>query len=204
MDYQRVATFDELMSDSTAVEFHGNVQYFPVDKNLREFTEWVDADAKPNWGTEYEPMLSAVKRLVSESDLAYADAIAKIAALQEAADDASEEGEDPRDGEDDPEDDEDDDEDDEEDGEDYAEDSEDADGYVEDGYSEDGYSEDNPEDGEVPVPNEAARIAAEEIAVTIIAQLQEQYPEIAARLTSEQLTAAAMRATAAAVSEVTG
>lgn len=53
----------------------------------------------------------------------------------------------------------------------------------------------------VPEPGEAAAEVARDITVAAIERLQEQYPDVAARFTPEQLQAAALKATAAVASE---
>jgi hypothetical protein len=57
-----------------------------------------------------------------------------------------------------------------------------------------------PDEEPAPEPAEAAAAMAQAITVRAIEALRAQYPEVAARFTAEQIRAAAMTATAAAVS----
>jgi hypothetical protein len=57
-----------------------------------------------------------------------------------------------------------------------------------------------PDEEPAPGPGEAAAAMAQAITVPAIEALREQYPQVAARFTAEQIRAAAMTATTAAVS----
>ncbi len=163
MEYGSYQELKDLVSDSNATEFRDNAEYLPLNKTGPEFVEWIDSDALPAWGPQYQPMLDALKSLVAAaSELDYADAIKAITALVPPAPPHDPQAEQP----------------------DNAE-----------------LAAEVEEDEEVPDPGEAAKRAAQNITAPIIEDFRRQHPEIAARLTPEELSAMAMKATAAVVGE---
>jgi hypothetical protein len=163
MDYESLTTLDQLLNDSSATEFHDEVNSIPVDKSETDFYAWIDSEALPNWGSDYVPMLTALRRLVA-AELSFSGAMTEIGALQDTEEPEEDEAED-------------------------IQEEPPADEAAED------------EEEQVEEPGEAAKKVVEDITAPIIAQFQAEYPEIAARLTPEQLSAAAIKATAAAVSQ---
>jgi hypothetical protein len=86
MNYERCETLDELLSDNSATEFLDNIAEIPVAQTQSEFYDWADA-ALSNWSSDYQPMLTALKRLVAAAPdygIAMQDIKARQAALVSA------------------------------------------------------------------------------------------------------------------------
>jgi hypothetical protein len=179
MDYEGCKELKDLVSDSSATEFRDGLTDYPLEKNQTEFIDWINSEALPHWGPQYQTMLEALRRLVgSASELDFVAAkrlIEDLIPADEAAEDA------------------------EDDAELEPEDDDEDDGVADLALEEDDEDEDDPE--EIPPPSQAAQNVARDVTAPVIAEFQREYPEIAARLTPDQLSAMAMRATATVVAE---
>lgn len=81
MDYEACKTLEELINDSNATEFRDNIEYMPFGQTEEQFFTWLNTDALPSWGQEYQPMLQTLGRLVKTVD--YTLAMAELKKLQD-------------------------------------------------------------------------------------------------------------------------
>ena len=82
MDYDGISDLDALLSDSSATEFLAKLLDIPVDQTESNFGEWI-TKSSGDWGSDYQPMLVNLQRLVEEYT-GYDAAMGAIKKVQDA------------------------------------------------------------------------------------------------------------------------
>jgi hypothetical protein len=83
MDYESLERLDQLLTDSSAVEFRAVLPEIPVNLFADDFYQWAAKDGPDNWEEGCLPMFGALSRLV-KAEPSYDVAMAEISKLQDS------------------------------------------------------------------------------------------------------------------------